>query len=184
MNEKSGTRASHGEKVVKDIRRATRKQYSAEEKIRIVLDGLKGKDSWFVIISLLWTARSEMVGRNSILDPVFNDCFGDVGRNAAIRFFADANKCCVSDSRTCTSPLRPHLGPYCKLQRMTGLGSVDHCRGSSVARLGCGPTYQGILMTSHYHAASGCLWLHRWRSKLPQLRRRPFLTSIGKNVSF
>ena len=36
---------SHGEKVVKDIRRATRKQYSAEEKIRIVLDGLKGEDS-------------------------------------------------------------------------------------------------------------------------------------------
>ncbi|MFV1580805.1 MULTISPECIES: IS3 family transposase, partial [unclassified Phaeobacter] len=36
---------SHGEKVVKDIRRATRKQYSTEEKIRIVLDGLKGEDS-------------------------------------------------------------------------------------------------------------------------------------------
>ena len=30
---------------MKDIRRATRKQYSAEEKIRIVLDGLKGEDS-------------------------------------------------------------------------------------------------------------------------------------------
>ncbi len=45
MNQKSGTRQSHGEKVVKDIRRSTRKQYSAEEKIRIVLDGLKGEDS-------------------------------------------------------------------------------------------------------------------------------------------
>ena len=33
------------EKVVKDIRRATRKQYSAEEKIRIVLEGLRGEDS-------------------------------------------------------------------------------------------------------------------------------------------
>ena len=33
------------EQVVKDIRRATRKQYSAEEKIRIVLDGLRGEDS-------------------------------------------------------------------------------------------------------------------------------------------
>lgn len=30
---------------VKDIRRATRKQYSAEEKIRIVLEGLRGEDS-------------------------------------------------------------------------------------------------------------------------------------------
>ena len=31
--------------VVKDIRRATRKQYGAEEKIRIVLEGLPGEDS-------------------------------------------------------------------------------------------------------------------------------------------
>jgi len=45
MRQKPGTNQSHGEKVVKDIRRATRKQYSAEEKIRIVLDGLKGEDS-------------------------------------------------------------------------------------------------------------------------------------------
>ena len=30
------------ERLIRDIRRATRKQYSAEEKIRIVLDGLRG----------------------------------------------------------------------------------------------------------------------------------------------
>jgi transposase len=33
------------EKVVRDIRRATRRQFSAEEKIRIVLDGLRGEES-------------------------------------------------------------------------------------------------------------------------------------------
>ena len=33
------------EKVVKDIRRATRRRFSAEEKIRIVLDGLRGEDT-------------------------------------------------------------------------------------------------------------------------------------------
>jgi hypothetical protein len=33
------------EKVVQDIRRATRNHYSAEEKIRIVLEGLRGEDS-------------------------------------------------------------------------------------------------------------------------------------------
>ena len=33
------------EKIVNDIRRKTRKQYSAEEKIRIVLDGLRGEES-------------------------------------------------------------------------------------------------------------------------------------------
>jgi transposase len=33
------------ESVVREIRRKTRKKYSAEEKIRIVLEGLKGEDS-------------------------------------------------------------------------------------------------------------------------------------------
>jgi transposase len=40
MSQKSGTPKLSSERIVKDIRRATRKQYSAEEKIRIVLDGL------------------------------------------------------------------------------------------------------------------------------------------------
>ncbi len=33
-------RKDSAEKVIRDIRRATRRQYSAEEKIRIVLEGL------------------------------------------------------------------------------------------------------------------------------------------------
>ena len=33
------------ESVIREIRRKTRKKYSAEEKIRIVLEGLKGEDS-------------------------------------------------------------------------------------------------------------------------------------------
>jgi transposase len=33
------------EQVIKAIRRATRRQFSAEEKIRIVLSGLRGEDS-------------------------------------------------------------------------------------------------------------------------------------------
>ena len=33
------------EKLVKDIRRRTRRKYSAEEKIRIVLEGLRGEES-------------------------------------------------------------------------------------------------------------------------------------------
>jgi transposase-like protein len=45
MRETSGARKSPGEKIVKDIKRATRKQYSSEEKIRIVLDGLRGEHS-------------------------------------------------------------------------------------------------------------------------------------------
>ena len=45
MRQKSGHSDSSSERLVKDIRRATRKQYSAEEKIHIVLSGLRGEDS-------------------------------------------------------------------------------------------------------------------------------------------
>ena len=45
MRQKSGTGKAPAEQVIKDIRRATRKQYSAEEKIRIVLDAPDGADA-------------------------------------------------------------------------------------------------------------------------------------------
>ena len=45
MRQKSENQKPSSERIVKDIRRATRKQYSAEEKIRIVLDGLRGEHS-------------------------------------------------------------------------------------------------------------------------------------------
>ena len=45
MRQNIKTPGASSEKAVKDIRRATRKQYSAEEKIRIVLDGLRGEES-------------------------------------------------------------------------------------------------------------------------------------------
>ena len=41
MRQKSTTPTSPSERLVKNIRRATRKQYSSEEKIRIVLDGVR-----------------------------------------------------------------------------------------------------------------------------------------------
>ena len=45
MRQKSNPPETPSERLVRDIRRATRKQYSAEEKIRIVLDGLRGEVS-------------------------------------------------------------------------------------------------------------------------------------------
>ena len=45
MRQKPAGRPASSERVIKDIRRNTRKQYGAEEKIRIVLDGLRGEDS-------------------------------------------------------------------------------------------------------------------------------------------
>lgn len=43
-NSKSPTKPP-AERVVKDIRRQTRRHFSAEDKIRIVLEGLRGDDS-------------------------------------------------------------------------------------------------------------------------------------------
>jgi len=37
------SKATPGERMMKDIRRATRRHFSAEDKIRIVLDGLRGR---------------------------------------------------------------------------------------------------------------------------------------------
>jgi len=45
MKQKPAKRPASSERIIRDIRRKTRKQYSAEEKIRIVLDGLRGEDS-------------------------------------------------------------------------------------------------------------------------------------------
>ena len=45
MRAKSSKPKASAERVVKDIRRATRRHFSAEDKIRIVLEGLRGDDS-------------------------------------------------------------------------------------------------------------------------------------------
>ena len=45
MRPTSSSAKKPAEQVVKDIRRATRRHFAAEDKIRIVLDGLRGDDS-------------------------------------------------------------------------------------------------------------------------------------------
>ena len=57
MRQKSRSVGSHGEKAVMDIRRATRKQNSAEEKIRIGLDGLIDQT---YRLSVVWRASAEL----------------------------------------------------------------------------------------------------------------------------
>jgi len=58
MKQRPAGRTSSSEQIIRDIKRKTRKQYSAEEKIRIVLDGLGGEDS-------LWRAGVVTPARTS-----------------------------------------------------------------------------------------------------------------------
>ncbi|MND34314.1 hypothetical protein D3C80_249260 [compost metagenome] len=58
MNKTSGTSKDAADKLIKNIRRKTRQTYSAEEKIRIVLAGLRGEES----ISVL--CRREGIGES------------------------------------------------------------------------------------------------------------------------
>ena len=45
MRQKSAQSNASVEKAVRDIRRKTRRRHSTEEKIRIVLEGLRGEES-------------------------------------------------------------------------------------------------------------------------------------------
>jgi transposase-like protein len=45
MRQKSGPEKQPAEHAIRDIRRATRRHFSAEEKIRVVLEGLRGEES-------------------------------------------------------------------------------------------------------------------------------------------
>jgi len=45
MSHKSAAPKTPAERAMRDIRRATRKHYSAEDKIRIVLESLRGEES-------------------------------------------------------------------------------------------------------------------------------------------
>ena len=68
----SKSNKSSAEKTVRDIRRATRRNYSAQEKIRIVLEGLRGEESI--------AALRPMEGINQNLDYHWSKEFLEVGK--------------------------------------------------------------------------------------------------------
>jgi transposase-like protein len=68
MRQKSGLVKESAEKVVKDIRRATRRHFSAEDKIRIVLEGLRGEDS--IAAAVRGSSRTSITaGRRTFSKP-------------------------------------------------------------------------------------------------------------------
>jgi transposase len=104
MNPKSSSAKKPAEQVVKDIRRATRRHFSAEDKIRIVLDGLRGEDS------IAELCRKEGIGQslyytwsNEFMEAGRRRLAGDTARAATsdevkdLRREASALKECVAD---------------------------------------------------------------------------------------
>ena len=59
---------SNTEKTVKDIRRNTRRKFSTEEKIRIVLDGLRGESSVAELCRQVLENTFHPLGRLEIVD--------------------------------------------------------------------------------------------------------------------
>jgi|GEM_PF-2493899 len=80
MKRRPAGRPSSSEQTIRNIKRKTRKQYGAEEKIRIVLDGLRGEDSIADAVpprrhcskSLLQVVQGLHGGRQEALGPRLN----------------------------------------------------------------------------------------------------------------
>jgi transposase len=84
MKQKTGPAKQPAETVVKDIRRATRRQFSAEEKIRIVLEGLRGEESIAELCRREGIASSMYYGwSKEFLEPGKKRLAGDTAREAS-----------------------------------------------------------------------------------------------------
>ena len=92
------------EQVVKDIRRATRRHFSAEDKIRIVLDGLRGDDSIAELcrkegiaqsLYYVWSKEFMEAGKRRLAGDTARAATSDEVRD--LRREASALKECVAD---------------------------------------------------------------------------------------
>ena len=104
MRPKSSIAKKPAEQVVKDIRRATRRHFSAEDKIRIVLDGLRGDDSIAELCRREGIAQSlYYVWSKEFLEAGKRRLAGDTARAATtdevrdLRRESSALKECVAD---------------------------------------------------------------------------------------
>ena len=104
MRPKSSSTKKRAERVVKDIRRATRRHFSAEDKIRIVLEGLRGDDSIAELCRKEGIAQSlYYVWSKEFMEAGKRRLAGDTARAATtdevkdLRREASALKECVAD---------------------------------------------------------------------------------------
>ena len=83
MRTKSPSPKAPAERVLKDIRRATRRHFSAEDKIRIVLEGLRGEDSIAELCRKESIAQSQYYGwSKEFLEAGKRRLSGDTARAA------------------------------------------------------------------------------------------------------
>jgi len=71
MRREAVTQKSKTDRMVKDIRRKTRKKHSSEEKIRIVLEGLRGEDSIAELCRRAGIAQSTLGSVGVLVFPSF-----------------------------------------------------------------------------------------------------------------
>ncbi len=83
MKQASGLAKAPADAVVKDIRRATRRHYSAEDKIRIVLEGLRGEES-----------IAELCRREGITSSMYYGWFLEAGKR---RLAGDTARAATTD---------------------------------------------------------------------------------------
>ena len=86
MKQKAGPRGNTSGKIVKDIRRATRIRRSSEEKIRIVLDGLRGEDS-----------IAELCRREGIVESLYYSWSKEFLEAGKKRLAGDASRAATTD---------------------------------------------------------------------------------------
>ena len=112
MRQKPGPTKEPAEQVVKDIRRATRKHYSAEEKIRIVLEGLRGEDSIAELcrregippnVYYRWSKDFLEAGKKQLSGDTAREATSDEVRACAGRPLPSRRSWLISPSRTACS---------------------------------------------------------------------------------
>ena len=86
MRQKQDVTATSAEKTIRDIRRATRRLRSAEEKIRIVLSGLRGEDS-----------ISELCRREGIAESLYYSWSKEFLEAGKKRLAGDTTRAATSD---------------------------------------------------------------------------------------
>ena len=118
MRQKSGPEKQPAEDAIRDIRRATRRHFSAEEKIRVVLEGLRGEESIAELCRREGIASSIYYGwSKEFLEAGKRRLAGDTARAATsdevkdLRREAQALKEVVADLTPAASCCRPFATP-------------------------------------------------------------------------